>query len=79
MSFWDRSKEILYANGLVGEVNQNNPTPECDEANATERFIYYQINPVTTVNMNLHGSYTLPLMQRTHGIHLTVMSNLYCC
>ena len=35
MSGWDMRKEILYGNGLVGEVNRNNPTPEC-EVNGTE-------------------------------------------
>ena len=30
MSVWDRRKEILYGNGLAVEVNQNNPTPECE-------------------------------------------------
>ena len=35
MSVWDRRKEILYGNGLVGEVNRSNPTPEC-EVNGTE-------------------------------------------
>ena len=35
MSVWDRRKEILYDNGLVGEAIQNNPTPEC-EVNGTE-------------------------------------------
>ena len=29
MSVWDRRKEILYGNGSIGEVSQNNPTPEC--------------------------------------------------
>ena len=29
MSVWERREEILYGNGLVCEVNQNNPTPEC--------------------------------------------------
>ena len=37
MSVWDRRKEILYGNGLVGDVNQNNPTPEC-EVNGTECY-----------------------------------------
>ena len=37
MSFWDRRKEILYGNGSVVEVNQNNPTPEC-EVNGTECY-----------------------------------------
>ena len=35
MSVQDRRKEILYGNGIVGEVNRNNPTPEC-EVNGTE-------------------------------------------
>ena len=35
MSVWDRRKEILYGNGLAGEVNRNKPTPEC-EVNGTE-------------------------------------------
>ena len=35
MSVWDRRKEILYGNGSVGEVIQNNPTPEC-EVSGTE-------------------------------------------
>ena len=44
MSVWDRRKDILYGNGLVGEVNQNNPnrnnpTPEC-EVSGTE----YEVN-----------------------------------
>ena len=30
MLVWDRRKEILYGNRLVGEVNQNNPAPECE-------------------------------------------------
>ena len=30
MSFWDSKKESLYGNGFVGEVNQNNPSPECE-------------------------------------------------
>ena len=29
MSVWDRRKEILYGNGSIGEVSQNNPTPGC--------------------------------------------------
>ena len=29
MSVWDSRKEILYGNGSIGEVSQNNPTPEC--------------------------------------------------
>ena len=29
MSVWDRRKEILYGNGSICEVGQNNPTPEC--------------------------------------------------
>ena len=37
MSVWDRRKEILYGNGLVVEVGQNNPTPEC-EVNGTECY-----------------------------------------
>ena len=37
MSVWDRRKEILYGNGLVGNVSQNNPTPEC-EVNGTECY-----------------------------------------
>ena len=37
MSVWERRKEILYSNGLVVEVNQNNPTPEC-EVNGTECY-----------------------------------------
>ena len=37
MSFWDRRKEILYGNGLVGEVTWNNPTPEC-EVDGTECY-----------------------------------------
>ena len=35
MEVWDRRKEILYGNGSVDEVNQNNPTPEC-KVNGTE-------------------------------------------
>ena len=30
MSVWGRRKEILYGNGLVGEVNQSNTIPECE-------------------------------------------------
>ena len=30
MSVWDRRKGILCSNGLVGEVNRNNSTPECE-------------------------------------------------
>ena len=37
MSVWERKKEILYGNGLVGEVNQNNFTPEC-EVNGTDCY-----------------------------------------
>ena len=37
MSVWDRRKEILYANGSLGEVSQNNPTPKC-EVNGTECY-----------------------------------------
>ena len=37
MSVWDRKKEILNDNGLVGEVNRNNPTPEC-ELNGTKCY-----------------------------------------
>ena len=37
MSVWDRTKKILYGNGLVGEVIQNKPTPEC-EVNGTECY-----------------------------------------
>ena len=37
MSVWDRRKEILYGNGSIGEVGQNNPTPEC-EVNGTECY-----------------------------------------
>ena len=33
----DKWEEILYGNGLVGEVNRNNPTPEC-EVNGTECY-----------------------------------------
>ena len=29
MSVWDRREKILYGNGSVGKVNQNNPTPKC--------------------------------------------------
>ena len=29
MSVWERRKEILHGSGLVSEVSQNNPTPEC--------------------------------------------------
>ena len=35
MSVGDRREEILYGNELVGKVNQNNPTPEC-EVNGTD-------------------------------------------
>ena len=37
MSVWDRRKEILYGIGSIGEVSQNNPTPEC-VANGTECY-----------------------------------------
>ena len=37
MSVWDRRKENLYGNGLVGEVIQNNPTPE-SEVNGAEFY-----------------------------------------
>ena len=37
MSVWDRRKEILYGNGSLGEVSQNNPTQEC-EVNGTEYY-----------------------------------------
>ena len=37
MSVWNRRKEILYGDGLVGEVNRNNPTHEC-EVNGTECY-----------------------------------------
>ena len=37
MSIWDRMKEILYGYGSIGEVSQNNPTPEC-EVNSTECY-----------------------------------------
>ena len=37
MSVWDRRKEILYGNGLVAEVSQNNSTPEC-EVNGTKCY-----------------------------------------
>ena len=37
MSVWDRRREILYGNGLVVEVNQNNPSPEC-EVNGTKCY-----------------------------------------
>ena len=37
MSVWDRRKEILYRNGSVVEVNQNNPTRECT-VNGTECY-----------------------------------------
>ena len=30
MLIWNRRKEILYSNGSIGEVGQNNPTPECE-------------------------------------------------
>ena len=30
MSVWESRKEIMYGNGLVGEINRNNPTPECE-------------------------------------------------
>ena len=30
MSDWDKKNEILYDNRLVGEVIQNNSTPECE-------------------------------------------------
>ena len=29
MLIWERRKEILYGDGLAGDVSQNNPTPEC--------------------------------------------------
>ena len=37
MSVWDMNKEILYGNDPVGEVNRNNPTPEC-EVNGTDCY-----------------------------------------
>ena len=37
MSVWDRRKEILYGNGLVVKINQNNPTLEC-KVNDTECY-----------------------------------------
>ena len=37
LSVWDRRKEILYGNGLLVEVSQNNPTPEC-KVNGTECY-----------------------------------------
>ena len=37
MSVWDRRKEILYGNWSVGDVIENNPTPEC-EVNDTEWY-----------------------------------------
>ena len=37
MSVWDRRKENFIWNGLVGDVNRNNPTPECD-VNGTECY-----------------------------------------
>ena len=37
MSVWDSRKEVFYGNGLVGKVNQNNLTPEC-EVNGTECY-----------------------------------------
>ena len=33
-----KRKEILYGNGLVGEVSRNNSTPEC-EVNGTENAL----------------------------------------
>ena len=30
MLVWNMRKEILYGNAPVGEVNRNNPTPECE-------------------------------------------------
>ena len=35
MLVWDRRKYFFYGNRSVGEVNQNNPTPEC-EVNGTD-------------------------------------------
>ena len=37
MSVWNRRKEILFGNGSIGEVGQNNPTPAC-EVNDTECY-----------------------------------------
>ena len=37
VSVWDRRKEILHGSGLLGEVNRNNPTPEC-KVNGTECY-----------------------------------------
>ena len=37
MSVLDRRKEILYGNGLVGKVNGNKTTPEC-EVNGTKCY-----------------------------------------
>ena len=50
MSVWDRRKEILYGNGLVVKVNQNNPTPEC-EVYGTECYD----SCFLTLNYNLSG------------------------
>ena len=37
MSVWSRRKEILFGNGSIGDVGQNNPTPAC-EVNDTECY-----------------------------------------
>ena len=37
MSVWDRRKEILYSNGSIGEIGQNNPTLQL-EINGTECY-----------------------------------------
>ena len=37
ISVWDRRKEILFGNGLLAELSQNNRTPEW-EVNGTECY-----------------------------------------
>ena len=39
MPVWSIRKEVFYGNGPVGEVSQNNPTPEC-KVNGTELVLY---------------------------------------
>ena len=55
MSVWDRRKEILYGNGLVGEVIQTTPLPGARSLSQSamtvecERFIYYILMCTTRV------------------------------
>ena len=62
MSVWDRRKEITNGDGLVGELNRNNSTPEC---NGTECYdglngsdiLCYQIWCINCVNCAARVSY----------------------